>query len=267
MTCDDNDVNSLLTAYVDDELDLATVLRVERHLAACDACRARVEAERAISAGVTQSAVCHRAPDALRQRLSQTIRTQAGRPTPTAGGPRSWWRSPLTISGIAAGLAAIIGTAFVVLGPLASRGQVNQLVDAHLRSLEAAHLLDVESTDQHTVAPWFAGKVDFAPPVVDLAAEGFPLIGGRLDYLGGRKVAALVYRRNKHVINVLIWPGAAGPAAAAAAESKQGYNLVRFECEGMTCWAVSDLNEGELRHFADLFRAHRAAAAAATTRP
>jgi anti-sigma factor RsiW len=264
MTCNDPDLNSLLTAYVDDELDLATALRVERHLAGCGDCRARVEGERAISAGVSQSAVYHRAPDALRQRLAQTIRAHADPPPPAAGGRRPWWRSPLmTFSGIAAALIAIIGTAFVVLGPVMSGGQVNQLVDAHLRSLEADHLLDVESTDQHTVAPWFAGKVDFAPPVVDLAADGFPLIGGRLDYLGGRKVAALVYRRNKHVINVLIWPGTTGPAAAAA-ESKQGYNLVRFECEGMTCWAVSDLNEGELRHFGDLFRARRAAA---TTRP
>ena len=161
----------------------------------------------------------------------------------------------LAFSGLAAALILIVCSVTVLLQTGAPQGQIDELVASHVRSLEADHLLDVASTDQHTVKPWFDGKIEFAPPVIDLAPAGFPLIGGRLDYLQQGKIAALVYKRNKHIINLFIWPGEASPET----EVKQGYNLIRFECKGMVCWAVSDLSPVDLQQFVDLFKTQRAA--------
>src|SRR5262249_46316319 len=131
-----------------------------------------------------------------------------------------------------------------------------EVVSGHVRSLMgglAGHELDVVSTDQHTVKPWFNGKLDFAPPVKDLAAQQFPLVGGRLDYVGGRRVAALVFHRNKHVINLFVWPTKEKDSTPADLPSMQGHNLVHWSHAGMACWAVSDLNEKELLEFAQTF--------------
>ena len=122
----------------------------------------------------------------------------------------------------------------------------------------AGHLTDVASTDQHTVKPWFDGKLDFAPPVVDLSAQGFPLIGGRLDYLDNHPVAALVYQRQKHVINLLVWPSAQNPSSDVRSFVRNGYNLIQWNEAAMNCWAVSDLNPSELNDFVHLFREHSA---------
>jgi anti-sigma factor RsiW len=161
----------------------------------------------------------------------------------------------MAFSGLAAAILLIVCSVMLFLPAHASRGQIDDLVGSHVRSLEADHLMDVASTDQHTVKPWFAGKLEFSPPVIDLSGEGFPLIGGRLDFLDQKKVAALIYRRNKHVINLFIWPGQTTPEV----DAQQGFNLIRFECRGMTCWAVSDLNAGELQQFADLFKTQKSA--------
>jgi anti-sigma factor RsiW len=139
-----------------------------------------------------------------------------------------------------------------------SRQQTNllaeQIVASHIRSLQPGHLFDVQSTDQHTVKPWFDGKLDFAPPVTDLASQGFPLIGGRLDYLDHRDVAALVYQRQKHFINVFIWPGDPKALKVPEAQSIRGYNVIFWQRSGMNFCAVSDLNAAELEQFAQLLQ-------------
>jgi anti-sigma factor RsiW len=244
-------------AYVDDELDLATALEIQEHLPGCPACRMAMEATQIVSRALGQRQIYHPAPSELRDRVMQEIRAASGETESPANEKFAivWWKRPMAFSGLAAAVLLIVGSAFFFLPSGASHGQIDELVGSHVRSLEANHLLDVESTDQHTVKPWFEGKIEFSPPVMDFSAEGFPLIGGRLDYLDQKKVAAIVFRRNKHVINLFIWPG----EGSSDSETKQGFNLIRFECKGMICWAVSDLNAGELQQFADLFKAQKAA--------
>jgi anti-sigma factor RsiW len=255
MTCDE--VRPLLHAYIDDELDIASALQIEKHLPDCPQCRKILEAVQSAGRAATQPAIYYPASSALRDRLKRAIRAEVGEPEilPSSGFSTPWWKRPMALSSLAATLFLIIGSIVLFLPASAPRGQIAELVGSHVRSLEADHLLDVESTDQHTVKPWFAGKIEFSPPVVDLSAEGFPLIGGRLDYLEQQKVAALIYRRNKHVINLFIWPGQVSPEV----DSMHGFNLIRFECKGMICWAVSDLNAGELQQFVDLFTAQKPA--------
>jgi anti-sigma factor RsiW len=255
MTCDE--AHQLLHAYIDDELDIATALQIEAHLPDCPKCQKELEAAHAAGRAVAQPAVYYPASSELRGRLRRAIRSEI-RETETAPHPgflTAWWKRPMAFSGLAAAMLLIVCSVMLLLPAHASRGQIDDLVGSHVRSLEENHLMDVASTDQHTVKPWFAGKLEFSPPVIDLSVEGFPLIGGRLDYLDQKKIAALIYRRNKHVINLFIWPGDTTPEV----DAKQGFNLIRFECKGMTCWAVSDLNAGDLQQFADLFKAQKAA--------
>ncbi|HWE73844.1 MAG TPA: anti-sigma factor [Stellaceae bacterium] len=242
----------LVQAEFDGELDAAEALRAAQHRQSCAECRDAYAQLSATHALMRESAPRHQAPENLRRAihagLSVTAEAQPSRR------PRSWWRESVSF-GLGAALAA--GMAFFVIAP-AQQNLLDDVVASHVRALQPGHLEDVISTDQHTVKPWFDGRVDFAPPVKDLAAKQFPLLGGRLDYLNNRPVAALVYGSDKHLIDLYVWPvptggGAGQPMPSTATRS--GYNTVHWSDNGMEFWAVSDLEAGKLSDFVRLWRA------------
>ena len=212
-----------------------------------------------LSQRVKDQATRHRAPDALRAQLQQAMRTQAAPVQPHARVRlqerlQIWlesWRmqwQPLAI-GLASGAlaTALLMHQFVRQTPSSAQDALTQEISAsHVRSLMAAHLSDVASSDQRTVKPWFTGKLDYAPPVQDYAADGFALVGGRLDYIQGRAVAALVYQRQKHSINLFVWPSAQADSAPQA-HTQQGFQMLRWSAGGMHYWLVSDLAASELQ--------------------
>jgi anti-sigma factor (TIGR02949 family) len=244
---------TLLLAYADGELDAVQARELEAHLADCPACAASLKAQRALSEAVRTHAPYHRAPETLRVRLQESLQSPAsGSREAKSHEPRrqaSRWALPL-----AASILVAIGTYWLLNLYRAGERSADEVVAAHVRSLMVAHLEDVVSTDQHTVKPWFADKLDFSPPVHDLAVAGFPLGGGRLDYLAHRKVAALIYRHRLHVINLFVWPEPDQPDVSASRTTRSGFNLIHWRSGGIAYWAVSDLNGEELQQFVDDFR-------------
>jgi len=235
----------LIQAEFDGELDAGETARALQHRESCAICRAayaELEATRTLLRSDTPH---YRASAKLRRALVAGLEAKA----PTRATRRSWWREGVSF---AAGTALAASIAALLLMP-SQQALLDQVVAGHIRALQPGHLEDVVSTDQHTVKPWFDGKLDFAPPVKDLASENFPLLGGRLDYLDGRAVAALVYRRDKHVIDLFVWPES-GEAAPAASISS-GYNAIHWIENGMSFWAVSDLEASALGDFVRLWRA------------
>ena len=253
MTC--REVLDRLSPFLDEELDAVTSREIEHHLETCPDCRAALARRAALGEALRREAEYHAAPDLLRARLMRTVRAAAPRERPSPAASHAWrW-----LGAAAAALVFAGGTWLLAAIPRVAGDEAitREAVAGHVRSLMANHLTDVASTDQHTVKPWFAGRLDFSPPVVDLAASEFPLIGGRLDYLAGRPVAALVYQRRKHVINVFVWPATSSREEVARAETRQGYQVIRLAHAGMAFRVVSDLNAGELTAFARMLVAPR----------
>jgi len=239
---------SLLESYLDGELDAAQTAHVAEHLASCASCAAMHAQLLELRAGIRAHAPYYNAPAGLRERIQVSVR-QADRQATRLAAPS--WRWMAIAAAILLAISAAWNIALFRSRPSNADLIAQDVLSSHLRSLMGAHLLDVPSSDQHTVKPWFNGKLDFSPNVVDFAAQGFPLVGGRIDYVSGRPVAALVYQRRKHVINVFTWPSA---AADGVALDRNGYHVIHWNTNGMSWWAVSDLNAGELRQFEDLCR-------------
>ena len=244
--CPDKEL--LLHALVDGELDAGNALALEVHVATCAGCAAELAAIREVKAQLKAAPLAYTAPQSLLDRLDAAL-TEAETP-PAPLGRRGVRAETWVLSGTGAAIAASV--ALLAIIPTGASLQL-ELVDAQARSLEATHLVDVQTSDRHTVKPWFNGKVDFAPPVVDLAAQGYPLVGGRLDRVDGKRVAALVFHRQAHVINLFIWPGDA--AAAPSLQQKDGYNLIRWGQGGLVFWAVSDCDPAALTGFQKDFAA------------
>jgi anti-sigma factor (TIGR02949 family) len=237
-----------LHACLDGELDAAGAANFEQHLRVCAQCSSELAAEQSLREALSNAQLYERAPSQLRNLLRKNLSLGSvvkARKFPV-------WQSLAVAAALI--LAAFFGHELVGLFHAQAQRSVltSAAVDAHLRSLQPGHLTDVQSSDQHTVKPWFDGKVDFAPTVRDFAADGFPLIGGRLDVLGGRTAAALVYGRRKHIINLFVMESS-NPSAPATSGELHGYHWVSWQKNDFTYIAVSDASPEDLLQLRDLF--------------
>jgi anti-sigma factor RsiW len=277
-----NEARPLVQAYVDDELDLTGSLDVERHVAECAVCRHEYEGQWALRQALTDAPLYYQAPAELRRRVQAAVHQEertavSGRARSLAGtqaGNSVLARDRSAMSGrdsvlaprgllyrwlgLAAALILVACLGWGVGRYQASTAQPDtigqEVLASSLRSMMAGPLTDVQSSDQHTVKPWFAGKLDFSPTVRDFTVQGFPLTGGRLDYIGSRPVAALVYRHQQHVINLYTWPAQAAADTPVQQHGYQGYHVFSWTQGGMNYWAASDMDAGELEQFAQLVR-------------
>ena len=243
--------------YLDGELNLDRTIEIEAHLKGCPACAQEFETLKALRSAMQRGSLAYAAPAVLRERIQSSLGAPGGAEVQS----RKFQWPALNLWQLAG--AFVLLALFSVGGweltarlqPLGDRQIAAEIFASHVRSLEGNHLMDVVSTDQHTVKPWFDGKLDFSPPVEDLAENGFPLVGGRLDYIGRREVAALIYQRRKHFINVFMWPNPAAGMSARTVESQQGYNVMEWSRDGFEYWAASDVAESDLAEFVRLLEA------------
>ncbi len=250
MSCDYT--RAALHGYLDGELDASRSAEFERHLENCRECAKSLEMEESLRSGLQRSGLYEQAPVALRKKIRAGL--DAATATPAAPKIPVWrWIT------VAASILVVAGVSWYVwsrsanvAGVAAPPFTAAEMIDAHIRSLQPGHLTDVASTDQHTVKPWFVGKLDYAPPVKDYSDEGFPLIGGRLDVLAGRNVAAIVYGRRKHIINVFVLPTKEADTPIHPPGLRQGYQWLHWRRQGMEYCAVSDISISDLQELAQL---------------
>ena len=248
MQCEE--VRPRLGAYIDGELAEAERVLLREHLSGCAACSPEAAALERLRDDIRQSAPVCRAPAGLRSQIRDAIRREEASRSPAALRAPGWLAYAASLL-----LAVAIGSGgtFLAIGDRQEDRVAAEIIDSHLRSLLGTHLTDVASSDRHTVKPWFAGRSDVSPPAVDLSAEGFPLVGGRLDLIAGKPVPALVYKRREHVINLFVLPAAKPDLGAAS--SRRGYSLRHWTEGDLAFWAVTDAAAGELDEFERVFRA------------
>jgi anti-sigma factor RsiW len=247
---------SLLHLFADGELGAVRRWRLDRHVAACDACAGQLSSLQSLRAGLRASLPYHRAPPALAARIGATLAREAAPPVPERR--RRSARLPVLGTGFAGALAGVALTLLVTGGtPLTpSSGADSDLIASHIRSMMGEHLTDVRTSDRHTVKPWLSARLDVSPPVRDLASDGFPLVGGRLDYINGHPAAVVIYRRREHVMNLFAW-SSSGADQPMRVSSRQGFNVVAWKQGGTDFAAVSDVDATELKDFATRIEAGR----------
>ena len=252
MNC--NEIRSLVPLSLDRELDWQSEALLAEHIETCVDCRNHLAQQQATQGKIRAAATYHRVPMDLLDRINSAL-PAVDRPDLSGSGrkSRSGWRFGWQIlngAGLAAAACALLIMAIVIpLRPSENELLRNEIVTSHARSLLTQHVMDVASSDQHTVKPWFNGKLDFSPPVRDFAGQGFPLVGGRLDYVGHRGVAVIVYRRRQHIIDVFIWPGT---SSTPSLQSSQGYHLATKTAGGMSFVAISDVDPDELKQLVEM---------------
>ena len=239
----------LLHAYLDGELDAASTIELEGEIDRSPALRQELARLSALQNALREGAARFQAPDGLAERVLAAV---AAPQAMSSDKVPSWWRAwAIGASAVAAALLVwTLGSG--VFNVHRSASLTEEVVSAHIRSLMADHLTDLASAERHSVKPWLSNRLDFAPPVQDLDSHGFHLVGGRLDYLGGKAVAAVVYRHRQHLINVFVWPSAEETSADVREANERGYNTARFHSKGMNYWAVSDVNMQDLHKLAEL---------------
>jgi anti-sigma factor RsiW len=251
------DYETLLHALADGELDAGHVRDVDVHVAGCPDCAAKLKSIRAMRDAMAKGRLRETAPAHLRSRIEALFPIAAPAVAPATASAAGegllsrWWGSFLGGFSIGTALSAAVAATLIVGVFRSDQNQrvADEVVSAHIRSLQAGHLMDVVTSDQHTVKPWFNGKLDVAPPVIDLTAEGFTLLGGRLDYIDGEPVASVIYQRRKHVINLFVAQRLGAAHASVMSKTVQGYNVRHWTQQGLDFWAVSDLSGDELDEF------------------
>jgi anti-sigma factor RsiW len=260
MTC--KEALNFVDSYLDHELDLVRQLEIEQHLKECSACSHAYAQRRSLQTAIKGAPLYFETPPKLEQDVRRALRRAAGVVSATDSAaptkeffPRLSWNWGGWLAGamsMATVAAVLIGVGPRFLGTSPDDQLSQEVTSSHVRSLITNHLIDIVTSNQHVVKPWFNGRIDFSPSVRDFSDHGFPLAGGRLDYLAGRTVAVLVYHRAAHPINLFIWPSPPGEDFKEKTLSRQGYHLIHWSHGGMTYWVISDVNEMELKDFAEL---------------
>jgi anti-sigma factor RsiW len=249
MNCSDARIQ--LSGYVDGELNATQISRLDAHVSGCGGCQRARTVQSFVHSELRRELIRYKAPAALHRRVRAALQAESAAPQ------QSWWRrlSWATLTpALGMALAAAVTANVAILAALPSKEDrlADEVLTSHVRALVASHVIDVASSDRHTVKPWYAGKLDFSPPVADFASDGFKLAGGRLDYVDGRTVAALVYKYNGHMVDVFVWPAPDAASARPSRITRRGYNLVHANRAGMSYWIASDLGAPQLGRLEEL---------------